>query len=114
MHHTLCVRFVERVGHIDGDLQRFRQRHRAAMQAVGECLTLEVFHDEVVHAVLRADVMQRADVRMIQRGDGFGLALHALAQFGVGREMRRQHLDGDLAAQPRVACPIDFAHAAGA
>ena len=28
-------------------------------------------------------------------------------------DVRRQDLDGDEAVEPRIACPIDLAHAAG-
>jgi hypothetical protein len=36
-----------------------------------------------------ADVVQRADVRVVQRGDRLGLALEALAQLLVARQGRR-------------------------
>ena len=39
-----------------------------------------------VAAVLGADVVERADVRVVQRGDRAGLALEPLFQIGVGRE----------------------------
>jgi hypothetical protein len=29
----------------------------------------------------------------------------------IVREMRSQHLDGDISAEPRVACAIDRSHA---
>ena len=61
-----------------------------------------------------ADVVERADVRMIERRDRARLALEALAQLRVGRERRRQDLDRDRAVEPRVAGAVDFAHAAGA
>ena len=42
------------------------------------------------------------------------LALEARERVGVGREPRRQHLDRDVALEPRVARAIDLAHAARA
>ena len=41
------------------------------------------------------------------------LALEARESIGIGRECPRQDLDGDVAAESRVARPIDFAHPAG-
>ena len=52
-----------------------------------------------------------ADVRVIERGDRFGLACEARAELGVGRQLRREDLHGDAAVQARVAGPIHLAHA---
>jgi hypothetical protein len=42
---------------------------------------------------------------MIQRGDGFGFALEALA------ELRGRNLNGNVAIQPQVPRAVDLAHA---
>jgi len=52
------------------------------------------------------------NVRMIQRGNGLGLALHALFQFRRRRKMGSKNFDRHGAIQPRIARPIDLAHAA--
>jgi hypothetical protein len=64
--------------------------------------------------VLRADVVEMADVRMIQRGNGAGFALKALLEFGIVGEMSGENLDGDSAIEARVFRPVDFSHTAGA
>ena len=51
---------------------------------------------------------------MRQRRDCMRLALEARQAIRIGRELRRQDLDRDLATQLRVARAIDLAHAAGA
>ena len=61
-----------------------------------------------------ADVVERADVRVVQRGDGAGLALEPLLQVRIGRDMLGQHLDGDGAVQAGVGGLVDLTHAAGA
>ena len=60
------------------------------------------------------DVVQRADVRMVERRDGARFALEALAELGIGGECVGQDLDRDDAIEPRVARLVDLAHAAGA
>ena len=50
-----------------------------ALQAIGQCLAIDVLHDEIVEPALAADIMQRADVRVVERGNGSRLALEALA-----------------------------------
>jgi hypothetical protein len=60
------------------------------------------------------DVVQGADVRVIQRGDGSRLALEALLQVRRISQMGWQHLDRDHAIQSGVPGPIDLAHASSA
>ena len=52
----------------------------------GQRLAFQVLHHQEVDAVLVADVVQRADVRMVQRGDGLRFALEALLHLGVLRK----------------------------
>ena len=54
-----------------------------------------------------ADVVERADVRMIERRDRAGFALEALGERAL------DGLDGDVAIEPDVVGAIDVAHAAG-
>jgi len=58
-------------------------------------------------------VMQHANVRMIQTGNGLGFALEALLADGIIRKLSRQNLDRYCALQSRVSRSIHFPHAAG-
>jgi len=62
---------------------------------------------------MAADVMQRADVRVVQAGDGLRLALEPLLQIGVGGDVLRQDFDGDGAIQSRIPRPVHLSHAPG-
>ena len=64
--------------------------------------------------ILLADVVQGADVRVVQAGDGLGFPLEALAEIGIVGDMRQEHLDGDGAIQPGVGSFVDFSHAPSA
>ena len=77
MNDALAMRFVERVGNLGSNLQRLIERQRPFLEARGERLALEMRHDQVVRAVDAANVVDAADVRMVQRGDRPGLALEA-------------------------------------
>ena len=59
-----------------------------------------------------ARVVERADVRMIQAGDGFRFALEPLAQFGAVSEMRGQNFNRDGSIEARVAGFVHLAHSA--
>ena len=72
----------------DADAQRLLLRQRPLLQPVGERLAFEVLHHQVVDAVLLADVVDGADVGMVQGGGGAGLTLEARAASGSGRDAR--------------------------
>jgi predicted nucleotidyltransferase len=61
-----------------------------------------------------ADVVQRADVRMIQRRDRARFAIEPLAQAGILGGAARQDLDRDGPIEPCITRAIDLAHPAGA
>jgi hypothetical protein len=51
---------------------------------------------------LSADVVERADMRMIQVRDDFSFAFKALASRRIIRKMRRYDFDGDSSVEARV------------
>ena len=69
MHDPLTMRAIERTGDVNGDLESFGHSERPALEPRGQRLTLEVLHDEELGAALAADVVERADVRVVERGD---------------------------------------------
>src|SRR3954469_12538598 len=85
----------------------------SAPQPIPERATVNEFGDEILAPVEQPDIVNRQDVRMIQRGGRLGLAWKALSRRGI-HQVRREDLDGDIAAQPRVARAIDLSHSAGA
>src|SRR5271169_5005037 len=56
------------------------------------------------------DVIQRADVGMVQRRDGPRLALEALFGLRIVRQMCRQNLERNRAVEPSVAGAVHLAH----
>jgi hypothetical protein len=84
---------------------------RAVNQTCTQRHAVEQLHHGVGRVALVAELEDRDDVRMRERRDGQGFTLEARERLRVGRCGRRQHLDGDIAMEPEVARPIDFAHA---
>ena len=87
MDDRLPVRLVQRVRDLDRHLQRLIQRQRAFFQPLGQRVALQVLHDQEVDPVLLPDVVERADVRVVQAGDGLRLALEPLLEVGVGGDV---------------------------
>ena len=97
MSDAFLVRGVERIANLRGVLQRLIDRQRPL-----ERRALDVLH----HQVIRADIVERTNVGMIQRRDGVGFALETLAELGVG------NFDRDVAIQARVVRLVHFSHSA--
>ena len=104
---------LKRVRDLDAEAEYLRERQRPAFDTRGQRLAFEQFEHEVLGVVLSADVVQAADVRVIERGDRLGLAREARAELRVTRQLRREHLHRDLAVQARIARLIHLAHASG-
>ncbi len=85
------VRGRERAGQLGGDGERLTDRQtlrrsartHASGDARGERLAVQELHDQIGHSGVVPDVVDRADVRVGQRGDRSGLAIEALPAIGV-------------------------------
>ena len=70
--------------------------------------------DDVRGAVVRADVRDREDVGVIQRGGGSCFLVEAPQTVGICRVRGRKNLDRDIAPEPLVARRVDLAYPAPA
>jgi hypothetical protein len=59
-----------------------------------------------------ANFVNGADVGMVQSGSGPGFTAKTLERLRVVRDVVRQELKGDKAAQGGVLCPVDHTHPA--
>ena len=97
MDDVLLVRGFDAVDQLLDDGERIIEVQRTA-----QVLTLDILHDQIV----RSDVVQMADVGVVERGDRAGLAGEALGELGVG------NFDRDIPIQPGIVRAIHLAHAA--
>ena len=122
MDDARAVRTMQRLRDLRADRNRLVGRPRTSLQTIGERLAFEKLHDEEADARRRVadranrrhvpDVVQRADMRVIERGDRPRFALEPFAELRIRCERRRQDFDRDDAIQPGVAGLVDLAHAA--
>jgi hypothetical protein len=75
---ALPVCLVEGIGNLNRDLQNLRYGEGSLAQSGRQRLAFETLHDEIVGLILPADVMELADVRMVQAGHRARLALESL------------------------------------
>ena len=113
MHDTRLVRLRQGIRELGGDLKGLLQPRPSALQQVSKGRAFDDFHHDVELAVALADVVDRDDARMIQRGQRSGFLLETPDGGGAGGGFDAQDLEGDVATELRVSCAIDLPHPAG-
>ena len=114
VHDAFGVGGVERVRNLDAQREQLLGFERAARDQVLERHAVEKFHGDEGSAFVLADVVNRADVRMIERGSGLCLALEAGQRLWIAGNLVGQEFQGDETMQARVFCLVDDTHAATA
>ena len=112
MNDAFAMGGVERIGNFDAQREDGLEFHGAPGDQVLERGAVEEFHDEEGASGVLADVVDGADVGMIQGGSGFGFAAETFEGLAVLREIVGKEFEGDEAAEASVFRFVDHAHAA--
>ena len=99
-------------GNLGGRPQGLGVGERSGLERVAKGLARDVLHSEVKLALGLADLVDAADIGMVERRGRLGLAHEAGPHGRVTVGRFRQELEGDFAIETRVLGQIDFAHAA--
>ncbi len=118
--NSFFVGDVEGLGDLPRDAQRvtngqpraLRPLTRNIREGLRERLPVHELENQEPDAFGFLEAVDRADVRMIQRGEHPRLPLEAREPLGVARERVRQELDRDIALELRVARAVHLTHAA--
>ena len=113
MHDAGGVRRVEAPAQPLRDGERALDRQRPALDEVGERLAAHVLHDDE-RRIADDEIEEARHVRVLDGGDRLRLVLEALAELGVGEQLRLEQLDGHAHADGDVLGDEDLAHAARA
>src|SRR5262245_1527106 len=113
---------LQRVTALDGDFNRLDHldlpRGHRGVQTRPQSFSLDELGGDVMqgagHGIDGSDLVNRNDVRVIERGRGAGLLLEAAHAVSLLGKLFEQDFDGEFAAQPRVFRQINFAHSARA
>ena len=87
---------------------------RPARDAILQRHALHQFHRDERDALVLVDVVNRADIRMVQRRGSARLALKSLERSRVGRHAQRHKFQRHLPPQLRILSAIHHAHPAAA
>ena len=106
------VRVLEGVGHLHANIQHLIEPQGLLGNPLPQRCPFQQLHDEERLVAVATDVVQRADVRMIERRRGARLALETVERGRILRQPGRQELHRHLPAQASVLGPIDDTHPA--
>ncbi len=102
MNNSLALCRVQRIGHFDRQRQQCFGPHRLARDAVLQRYPVQKLHGDESLAVLFANVINRANVGVIQRRGSLCLTLKTGQSLGISGNFIGQELEGNKTAQPRV------------
>ena len=115
MDEPLLVRGVERLGDLREEVDRPLRLECAVLgDDLREVGALDVAHREEEDTVLLSRLVDRDDVRMVERSGDPRLPQEALTETLVLGELGRDDLERDLAAEPLLVGTVNRAHASAA
>ena len=113
MHDAQRMRRLQRARGLTSERQHVRHLQRTALNPRGQRIAVDQLHRDVRTAIQSiADLVDHADVRMIQRRRRARFTLEALPRIRIAREMRPRQLQRDAAAERDVFGNPHLAHAA--
>ena len=87
MDDALLVRGLERLGDLACNGEGLGDRQRSALETIGERRAFDQLEDQRGHAIGFFQSVDRADVRVIERGEQARFAREAGAAFGIGGKL---------------------------
>src|SRR5437667_4924930 len=111
MNDPSLVRRLKSLADLDPISQNLIWQQRSFCKPLRQRRAFQVFQNKKVDPFLMADVIQCADVGMVQRRDYPRLAVEALLRIGVEGKMRRQNLECDGTTEFRIPRLIHLTHA---
>ncbi len=106
------VRGFQRVRDLDRDVEEGRELEWAGDQAVMKRFAVEQLHGDEGFALVLVDVIDGADVGVLERGGRPGLALQPLEGLRIRRGLLRKKLQGHAAAELQVLGFVNDSHPA--
>ena len=114
VHDPGLVRPGEPLGDLAGEGEKTLGRKCAVREKIAQRFSLHELHRDVGDRVGLADLVDRDDVGMIERGGRAGLLLEAREPVPILGNFSRQDLDRDFPSKPGVPGLPDLPHASGA
>src|ERR1700758_5529052 len=101
---------VQAVGDLNADIEKLRNVNRLSADAVLQGLSFEQFHGHEGTAFDIADIVNGADVGMVESGGCAGFAAEAIDGLRIVGNALGNEFQGDVAAEARVLRFVNYAH----
>src|SRR6266436_6802528 len=112
MDDALRMCRVESVGNLDAQIEHRFDLQRLASDPVPECLAFQQLHGDEGSPIGLINLVDRADVRVVQRGSSLGFPLETAESLRIVGKFFRKELQGDVATELEVFCFVDHTHSA--
>jgi hypothetical protein len=110
--HAETMRLGQRIHNLHGVPDDLLRREWPVFQALRQRPPRHKLHNDEVNSRSGSDIVDRADVRMIQAGEDARFPFQRVAGLGVERHVVGQRFEGDMASQPDVERTVHNAHPA--
>ena len=114
VHDSGGMRRIECIRNFDPQPQNLVNFHRAPADPVFQGHPFEKLHRDEGMAILFANIVDGADVGMIESGGGLGLTSKSRQRLCISSHLVGQKLERNETVQSRVLSFVDHAHAAAA
>ena len=114
MHEAACVGRIEGARHLGKDPGRIRRVEATVLEAFLQVTPLHVAHGDEEDVLGRPSLIDRDDVRMIDRRGQLRLAQEAVTERLVLGEAGSEQLERNPPLEPQILGQVDDAHAAQA
>ena len=114
MHETARMGRIEGARDLREDADRVRRVQTAAFEALFQVAPLDVAHGDEEDVLGRPSLVDRDDVRMVDRRGQLRLAQEPVTERLVLGEARSEQLEGNLPLEPQILGQVDDAHATDA
>ena len=92
----------EAASDVQRDVDRVGDRQRPEVHPLSQALTVQALGYEVRNAAVLSNVVDREDIRMIERARCAGFVGEPAESIGIGGDVRQQHFDGHVATKTFV------------
>ena len=111
VHDACSVCLFKPVRHLCSDAEQLDGLDRTRGEQFPQRRSRNVLHDQIVNIVLASYLVDRHDVRVVQRGSGARLALEPLETGRIREHIWPEDFNGDVTAQLKIASQIHRPHA---
>ena len=114
MHEAARVGRIQGARNLYEDADRVRRVQTASVEALVQVTTLDVAHRDVEEVLRPPSLIDRDDVRVVDRGGQLRFVQEAITERRVPGKAGLQQLQRDLPLEPQILGQVDDAHASPA